>query len=210
MNVQPSNADMPMHAARFVSRSVVLPQRNIDTDQIIPARFLTTTERRGLGRHAFADWRLCEDGTPNPQFPFNRAENAGASILVAGRNFGCGSSREHAPWALLDLGLRAVVSCEIADIFRSNALKNGLLPIVLDEAIVDELLTHPGIELTVDLAASTLGLPDGRIFEFPLDAFARTCLLEGVDTLGYLLRHDAAIGAFEARHRSHQEIHHVR
>ncbi|QDA57740.1 3-isopropylmalate dehydratase small subunit [Thermomonas aquatica] len=180
------------------AHTVVLRERNIDTDQIIPARFLTTTERKGLGQHAFNDWRRLPDGTPNPEFPFNRAENAGAQILVAGRNFGCGSSREHAPWALTDLGLRAVVSSEIADIFRSNALKNGLLPIVLDDAVVDELLAQPGIELRIDIAARTLTLPDGRSFEFPLDAFAQTCLLEGVDQLGYLLNQRPAIERFEA------------
>ena len=180
------------------SRTIVLRERNIDTDQIIPARFLTTTERAGLGRHAFNDWRALPDGSPDPAFPFNRAENRGAQILVAGRNFGCGSSREHAPWALLDLGLRAVVSSQIADIFRSNALKNGLLPIVLDEAIVDELLASPGIELSIDVAARALTLPDGRRFEFPLDAFAQTCLLEGVDQLGYLLTRQPAIQRFEA------------
>ena len=180
------------------SRTIVLRERNIDTDQIIPARFLTTTERAGLGRHAFNDWRALPDGSPDPAFPFNREENKGAQILVAGRNFGCGSSREHAPWALLDLGLRAVVSSQIADIFRSNALKNGLLPIVLDEAIVDELLGSPGIELSIDVAARTLTLPDGRRFEFPLDAFAQTCLLEGVDQLGYLLTRQPAIQRFEA------------
>ena len=182
---------------QLVSRTVVLRERNIDTDQIIPARFLTTTERKGLGRHAFNDWRSLPDGAPNPEFPFNRAENAGAQILVAGRNFGCGSSREHAPWALLDLGLRAVVSSEIADIFRSNALKNGLLPIVLDDAVVDELLAQPGIELSIGIAARTLTLPDGRRFQFPLDAFAQTCLLEGVDQLGYLLKQADAITAYE-------------
>jgi 3-isopropylmalate/(R)-2-methylmalate dehydratase small subunit len=182
----------------LTSRTVVLRERNIDTDQIIPARFLTTTERSGLGRHAFSDWRRMPDGSPNPDFPFNRAENSGAQILVAGRNFGCGSSREHAPWALLDLGLRAVVSSEIADIFRSNALKNGLLPIVLEEAVVDELLAQPGIELAIDVATRTLALPDGRNFRFPLDAFAQTCLLEGVDQLGYLLKQQPAIQRFEA------------
>ena len=194
---------------RFVARTIVLPQRNIDTDQIIPARFLTTTERRGLGRHAFADWRTRADGTPNPEFPFNDPAHAGAAILVAGHNFGCGSSREHAPWALVDLGLRAVVSSGIADIFRSNALKNGLLPVVLDEAIVEELLARPGLELTIDIARCTLTLPDGRAFAFPLDAFARTCLLEGVDTLGYLLRQDAAIATYESRHRAHEEPAHA-
>ena len=183
----------------LTARTIVLRERNIDTDQIIPARFLTTTERKGLGKHAFNDWRTLPDGTPNPDFPFNRAENAGAQILVAGRNFGCGSSREHAPWALLDLGLRAVISAEIADIFRSNALKNGLLPIVLDETVVDELLAQPGIELQVDITTRTLTLPDGRAFQFPLDAFAQTCLLEGVDQLGYLLKQQPAIAQFEAQ-----------
>lgn len=189
-----------MSAAVIRSRTVVLRERNIDTDQIIPARFLTTTERAGIGRHAFSDWRSLADGSPDPDFPFNRPENAGAQVLVAGRNFGCGSSREHAPWALVDLGLRAVVSSEIADIFRSNALKNGLLPVVLDAEIVDELLDAPGIELSIDIAARQVALPDGRAFAFPLDAFARTCLLEGVDQLGYLLKQADAIAAFEQRH----------
>jgi 3-isopropylmalate/(R)-2-methylmalate dehydratase small subunit len=181
----------------LVSRTVVLRERNIDTDQIIPARFLTTTLREGLGRHAFSDWRRLPDGSTNLAFPFNLAENADAQIIVAGRNFGCGSSREHAPWALLDLGVRAVISSEIADIFRSNALKNGLLPIVLDDAVVDELLDEPGIELRIDVAARRVTLPDGRSFQFPLDAFAQTCLLEGVDQLGYLLRQADAITAYE-------------
>ncbi|UNK50982.1 3-isopropylmalate dehydratase small subunit [Lysobacter sp. S4-A87] len=187
----------------LTSRTVVLRERNIDTDQIIPARFLTTTERKGLGQFAFNDWRRLPDGSLNPDFAFNRAGNAGAAILVAGRNFGCGSSREHAPWALADLGLRAVISAEIADIFRSNALKNGLLPIVLDEAVVDELLDRPGIELHIDVAQRCVVLPGGSRVEFPLDAFAQTCLLEGVDQLGYLLRQDAAITRFETqRHLS--------
>ena len=182
---------------RLQSRTVCLPERNIDTDRIIPARFLTTTTREGLGRHAFNDWRWREDGSPDPDFPLNRPEAQGAEILVAGRNFGCGSSREHAPWALRDAGLRAVISAEIADIFRSNALKNGLLPIVLDEAVVDELLAQPGLALDIDVAAATVTLPDGRIFAFPIDGFARTCLLEGVDQLGYLLRQLPHIQRFE-------------
>lgn len=181
----------------LTSRTVVLRERNIDTDQIIPARFLTTTERRGLGRFAFNDWRYLADGTPNPEFAFNRPENAGAQILVAGRNFGCGSSREHAPWALTDLGLRAVISTEIADIFRSNALKNGLLPIVLDTDVVDELLDRPGIELRIDVASRSVILPGGTRVQFPLDAFAQTCLLEGVDQLGYLLKQQPAIQRYE-------------
>ena len=198
---------------QITSRTVVLRERNIDTDQIIPARFLTTTERRGLGKFAFNDWRYLADGSPNPDFAFNRAENAGAQILVAGHNFGCGSSREHAPWALADLGVRAVVSSQIADIFRSNALKNGLLPVVLDEAVVDELLRTPGIELHIDVAARSVALPDGRRFDFPLDAFAQACLLQGVDQLGYLLKQHDAITAFEHnRLAAHprQEFHHAR
>ena len=199
---------------RVISRTVVLRERNIDTDQIIPARFLTTTERKGLGRFALNDWRYLADGSPNPEFAFNRPENAGAQILVAGRNFGCGSSREHAPWALLDLGLRAVISSEIADIFRSNALKNGLLPVVLDAAVVDELLAQPGIELRIDVATRSLALPDGRRFEFPLDAFAQACLLDGVDQLGYLLGQEAAIRRFEnlqsSTSPSRKELSHAR
>ncbi|WP_103074894.1 3-isopropylmalate dehydratase small subunit [Solilutibacter silvestris] len=191
----------------LVSRTVVLRQRNIDTDQIIPARFLTTTERKGLGKHAFNDWRALPDGSPDPAFPFNQFANASARILVAGRNFGCGSSREHAPWALTDLGLRAVISSEIADIFRSNALKNGLLPIVLDDAVVDELLDNPGIELAIDVAARSVTLPDGRNFTFPLDTFAQTCLLEGVDQLGYLLKQLPAIERFEAARDSNPQRH---
>jgi 3-isopropylmalate/(R)-2-methylmalate dehydratase small subunit len=174
-----------------------LPRANVDTDQIIPARFLTTTTRDGLGQHAFHDWRYDENGAPRPDFVLNRAEHAEAHILVAGRNFGCGSSREHAPWALLDAGIRAVISSEIADIFRNNALKNGLLPIVLPEAVVDTLLAQPGLRLQIDVAKRRVYWPDGEHLEFPLDAFAQTCLLEGVDELGYLLAQDAAITTFE-------------
>lgn len=182
------------------SASVVMPQTNIDTDQIIPARFLSTTERAGLGRFAFADWRTLADGAPNPAFPFNDPANAGRSILLAGRNFGCGSSREHAPWALADLGLRAIVSSEIADIFRNNALKNGIVPIVLDEAVVQALMARPDDVLTVDVEARELRTPDGGAHAFPLDGFARTCLLEGVDELGYLLARGPDISHHEATH----------
>lgn len=178
---------------------VPLPRSNIDTDQIIPARFLTTTSRVGLGQHAFHDWRYDELGAPRPDFALNRPEHRDARILVAGRNFGCGSSREHAPWALLDAGIRVVISSEIADIFRNNALKNGLLPIVLPEAVVDTLLAQPGLRLQVDVAKRRVYWPDGEHVTFPLDAFAQTCLLEGVDELGYLLAQDAAITAFEER-----------
>lgn len=181
------------------SRSVVLRETNIDTDQIIPARFLSTTSRKGLGRHAFNDWRWLDDGMPNPAFAFNRDENAGRSILIAGRNFGCGSSREHAPWALRDLGLRAIVSSEIADIFRGNALKNGLLPIVLPEADVQALMARPDDVLEIDVVARELRTPGGTVHPFPLDAFARTCLLEGVDEMGYLLARRADIQRYEER-----------
>ncbi|MBD9434913.1 3-isopropylmalate dehydratase small subunit [Pseudoxanthomonas sp. PXM03] len=180
------------------SKSVVLAQTNIDTDQIIPARFLSTTERAGLGKNAFNDWRWQADGSPNPAFPFNQAENAGRQILLAGRNFGCGSSREHAPWALTDLGLRAIVSSEIADIFRNNSLKNGLVPVVLPEEIVQSLMQRPDDELVVDIASRELRTPDGSVFAFPLDAFAQTCLLEGVDELGYLLARHNDIEHYEA------------
>jgi len=193
------NAMKPITTLR--SRTVVLPFENIDTDRIIPARFLTTTERSGLGRALFYDWRYAEDGTPNPDFVLNRPEAKGAEILVAGRNFGCGSSREHAPWALADFGIRAVLSSEIADIFRSNALKNGVLAVVLAEGEHRYLLDHPGIELAIDVAGSFIELPDGGRFSFELDAFARHCLLEGVDQLGFLLKHADAIAAFENRQR---------
>jgi 3-isopropylmalate/(R)-2-methylmalate dehydratase small subunit len=185
----------------ITSKSIGWSRSNIDTDQIIPARFLSTTERAGLGRFAFNDWRYREDGSPNPDFVFNQPEYAGRSILVAGRNFGCGSSREHAPWALTDLGLNVVISSEIADIFRGNSLKNGLLPIVLDQAVVDELLAHPEWELHVDVASKSLNLPDGRSFTFHLDEFQQLCLLEGVDELGYLLARSNDIQRFEeSRH----------
>ena len=192
------------------SRSVVLRQTNIDTDQIIPARFLSTTQRAGLGRHAFNDWRWVTDGVPNPDFAFNKPDVAGRQILLAGRNFGCGSSREHAPWALADLGLRAIVSSEIADIFRNNALKNGLLPIVLGEDIVQALMRSPDDELHIDIAARELRTPAGDVHAFPLDAFARTCLLEGVDELGYLLLRRADIHAYESRIDATHGDHHAR
>ena len=182
---------------RLTSRTVVMPATNIDTDQIIPARFLTTTTRAGLGAHLFEDWRYDERGNPRAEFVLNRPQSAGCRILVAGRNFGCGSSREHAPWALLDYGFGAVVSTEIADIFRNNALKNGLLPVIVDEPTSDWLLAHPGAELTLDVAAATLTLPDGVSVRFPIEPFAQHCLLHGVDELGYLLSRSGEIEAFE-------------
>ncbi len=182
------------------SRTVALPITNVDTDQIIPARFLTTTTREGLGRHAFTDWRYDAAGNPKPDFVLNLPQSRGCRILVAGRNFGCGSSREHAPWALLDYGFQAVISSEIADIFRSNALKNGLLPIVVDEATNDKLLASPGAELTIDLGTTTVTLPDGTAVRFPIESFARYCLLNGVDQLGFLLKQSDRIAAFEKAH----------
>jgi 3-isopropylmalate/(R)-2-methylmalate dehydratase small subunit len=183
------------------SRTVVMPSTNIDTDQIIPGRFLTTTTKLGLGKELFADWRYCADGSANPDFILNRAEAQGCQILVAGRNVGCGSSREHAPWALLDFGFKAVVSTEIADIFRNNSLKNGLLPVIVDETTHAWLIANPGAEITIDLEKSALTLPDGRSVTFPIDGFARYCLLNGVDELGFLLSKQAEIAAYEARHR---------
>lgn len=179
------------------SKTIVLPVADVDTDQIIPARFLTTTSREGLGENLFHDWRYLGDGSPNPDFVLNRPGAEGCSILVADRNFGCGSSREHAPWALTDFGIRAVVSSEIADIFRSNALKNGLLPVIVPQDLLDRLLAEPGLELTIDVAESTLSLPDGTSVGYPIDAFARHCLLEGIDQLGYLLQHADDITSFE-------------
>jgi 3-isopropylmalate/(R)-2-methylmalate dehydratase small subunit len=183
---------------RVHSKTVVLPSSNIDTDQIIPARFLTTTSKQGLGRQLFADWRYQADGTPNPNFALNRPEARGAQVLVAGRNFGCGSSREHAPWALLDFGFRAVISTEIADIFRGNSLKNGLLPIVVDDATSRWLLDNPGALVDIDLEAARLTLPTGVAFTFALEAFARHCLLNGIDELGYLRSRLTDIERFEA------------
>jgi 3-isopropylmalate/(R)-2-methylmalate dehydratase small subunit len=183
---------------RVHSKTVVMPSSNIDTDQIIPARFLTTTTKDGLGLQLFADWRYRADGSPNPDFVLNRPAARGAQVLVAGRNFGCGSSREHAPWALLDFGFRAVVSTEIADIFRSNSLKNGLLPIVVDESTSQWLLDHPGAEVDIDLEAARLTLPTGVAVCFPIEAFARHCLVNGIDELGYLRDHLGDIERYEA------------
>jgi 3-isopropylmalate/(R)-2-methylmalate dehydratase small subunit len=183
---------------RVHSRTVVIASTNVDTDQIIPARFLTTTTKEGLGKQLFADWRYLADGSPNPEFALNRPEAAGCQVLVAGRNFGCGSSREHAPWALLDYGIRAVISTEIADIFKNNSLKNGLLPIVVDESTASWLLSHPGVGIDIDLTASRLTLPTGVSVTFPIEAFARHCLLNGIDELGYLRSKLDAIASYEA------------
>ena len=182
------------------SRTVVIPRDNIDTDQIIPGRFLKVTDKVGLGKALFCDWRYEKDGTtPRPDFVLNRPEAKGCTILVAGDNFGCGSSREHAPWALTDYGIRAVISTRIADIFKNNALKNGLVPIVLEPAAHAKLVAAPGANVRIDLGAQTVTLPDGSAATFPIDGFAKYCLMNGVDELGFLLSQEESIAAFEAR-----------
>jgi len=190
--------------ATISSRVVVLPVDNIDTDQIIPARFLKTTDKAGLGANLFADWRYLPDGSPNPDFVLNRPENQGAQVLLAGDNFGCGSSREHAPWALMGWGFRAVISTTFADIFRNNALKNGLLPVIVDAGVhrrlMEQLKANPGAHVTIDLATQRLVLPDGEAVAFPIDPFSKTCLLNGVDELGYLLGLEEHIRRYEAQH----------
>lgn len=183
----------------ITSKTVVLPVENVDTDQIIPARFLKATSKVGLGSKLFADWRFDAEGKPKPDFILNRPEAAGATILVAGDNFGCGSSREHAPWSLTDYGFRAVISTSIADIFRNNSLKNGLVPVVIDQASHAKLLAAPGATLTISVEDKTVTLPDGSKVGFPIDPFARYCLLQGVDELEFLLSQDKEIAAFEAR-----------
>ncbi len=190
--------------SRVVSAAVLLPRDNVDTDQVIPARFLKTIDRSGLADHLFADWRYAEDGTPLPDFPLNRPGSDGRRILVAGDNFGCGSSREHAPWALVDWGFRVVVASSFADIFRANALKNGLLPVQVSSAelgtITNLVESDPGARLTVDLETGSLRLPDGSAIAFSIDPFARRMLLDGTDELGYLLAQMDAITAYEQRH----------
>jgi 3-isopropylmalate/(R)-2-methylmalate dehydratase small subunit len=187
----------------FESRMAPLAINNVDTDQIIPARFLKTTSKEGLDRQLFFDWRYDEAGNPKPEFILNQPRAKGAQVLLAGDNFGCGSSREHAPWALTQFGFRAVISTSFADIFRQNALKNSLLPIVVSPEVHADLLAvvkeNPDATVKVDLEATTLMLPDGTSIEFPVDDFARHCLLNGVDELGYIVSQEAAIAAFEAR-----------
>jgi 3-isopropylmalate/(R)-2-methylmalate dehydratase small subunit len=186
------------------SAAIPLPRNDVDTDQIIPARFLKTTNREGLAEQLFCDWRYLADGSPNPDFVLNRPEMAGRAILVAGDNFGCGSSREHAPWAMTAWGIRAVISSSFADIFRSNALKNGLLPVAVPpqelERIGSILGAEPDAELTVDLEASEVRLPDGSEIPFDIDAFARRMILEGTDELGYLLGLEPQLEAYESTH----------
>jgi len=183
------------------STGVVLPLENVDTDQIIPARFLKTTDRLGLGTNLFADWRYDAAGAPRPEFVLNRPEAKSAQLLVAGKNFGCGSSREHAPWALLGYGFRAVVSSEFADIFRNNSLGNGLLPVALPESVVERISSliarEPTASFTINLETQTFALPTGERFDFIVDPFARHCMLEGVDQLGYLANKEPEIAAYE-------------
>jgi len=188
----------------FTSRLVPLPINNVDTDQIIPARFLKTTSKLGLDRQLFNDWRYDAEGRPNPDFILNQPRAQGAQVLLAGDNFGCGSSREHAPWALTQFGFRAVISTSFADIFKQNSLKNSLLPIVVPPDVHEELFAavaaDPAAEVKIDLAQQTLTTPSGRSVEFPIDAFSRHCLLEGVDELGYILQRSPEIAAYEASH----------
>jgi 3-isopropylmalate/(R)-2-methylmalate dehydratase small subunit len=187
----------------FTSQAFVLLVDNIDTDQIIPARFLKATDKSGMGANLFADWRYHPDGAPKADFPLNQGDRQGVQILLAGDNFGCGSSREHAPWALTGFGLRAVISTSFADIFRNNALKNGLLPVQVDadthQKLAAQLSAQPDASLSVNLAEQTLTLPDGSQVEFPIDPFAKTCLLQGVDELGYILGFADQIAAYEDR-----------
>lgn len=185
------------------SAVISLPVDNIDTDQIIPARYMKITDKKGLGKNLFNDWRYDSAGDPRPDFVLNQPASQGREILFAGDNFGCGSSREHAPWALTGWGIRAVISTLFADIFRNNSLKNGLLPIQLSEndyrALQEALAGNPDLEITIDLSGQEVILPDGRAFPFPINSFSKTCLLQGVDELGYLLGHMPQIEAFESR-----------
>jgi len=189
-----------MKFEKLESKIVVLPVDNIDTDQIIPARYLKAITMDGLGEGLFIDWRKNPDGTLKPDFPLNKPENKGAQILVTGDNFGCGSSREHAPWALVQNGIRAVVSTSFADIFKGNALKNGLLPVVVPADVHRQLINSSGARATIDLAAQTLTVAGGPSVHFPIDSFAKRCLLDGVDELGYMLKQEGAIAEFEKKH----------
>ncbi len=189
---------------RFSATAVALPVENVDTDQIIPARYLKVTDKAGLGDGLFADWRRDDNGNPNPDFVLNRPQAQGAAILIAGNNFGCGSSREHAPWALQGYGFKAVISTYFADIFRNNALKNGLLPITVDSDTYYQLVSmveeDPTTLITVDLEQQQVILPEGQAISFPIDGFARYCLLNGVDQLGFILQQEAEIADYEATH----------
>ncbi|MFV9506474.1 MAG: 3-isopropylmalate dehydratase small subunit [Oscillochloridaceae bacterium umkhey_bin13] len=186
----------------FTGKAVALPIDNVDTDQVIPAEFLKVTDKNGLAEGLFKVWRYLPDGSPNPDFPLNRPEAAGASVLLAGRNFGCGSSREHAPWALQGYGFQAVIAPSFADIFRGNALKIGLLPIIVDEESYHELLSHinedPATTVQIDLPNQRVIMPGGRAVSFPIDGFAKHCLVHGVDQLGFLQQQEEAALAYEA------------
>jgi 3-isopropylmalate/(R)-2-methylmalate dehydratase small subunit len=201
--MRPAFPDKTMQAFTTLTSQVIpLPYSDIDTDQIIPARFLKVTDKGGLAEGLFSGWRYRADSSPEPDFPLNRPEHQGSQILLVGDNFGCGSSREHAPWALAGWGLRAIISTSFADIFRSNALKNGLLPVAVEAAVHERLfkLSAAGpLEVTIDLAKQAVILPDGGRAGFPIDPFSKLCLLEGVDSLGYLLKHKAEIRTFEQR-----------
>ena len=181
----------------FESRVVPMPINNIDTDQIIPARFLKTTTKEGLDKLLFNDWRYNADGSPKPDFILNQPRGQNAQVLLAGDNFGCGSSREHAPWALTQFGFRAVISTSFADIFTQNSLKNSLLPIIVPAEVHADLFTLEDARVRIDLASQTLTLPNGRAVEFPIDGFAKMCMLEGVDELGWILKQEPAIAAYE-------------
>jgi 3-isopropylmalate/(R)-2-methylmalate dehydratase small subunit len=188
----------------FESRVMPLAINNIDTDQIIPARFLKTTSKTGLDKQLFNDWRYDAEGNPRPDFILNQPQSQGAQVLLAGDNFGCGSSREHAPWALTQWGFRAVISTSFADIFQQNSLKNSLLPIVVPADVHGELFAaveaDPAAQVKIDLANQTLTTPAGREVQFPIDEFSKHCLLEGVDELGYILQHAANIAEYEVSH----------
>lgn len=188
----------------LTSHMVVIPTENIDTDQIIPAQFLKTISKAGLGKNLFYHWRYNEDGTPKEDFALNQPDAQGVQVLLAGDNFGCGSSREHAPWSLMDYGFQAIISTSFADIFRNNSLKNSLLPVIVDEETHQQLMSlveeDPQTQVSIDLEAQTLTLPDGRSVNFPIDSFSKTCMLEGVDQLGYLLKQDALVAEYEQAH----------
>lgn len=189
---------------KITSHAVLIPAENIDTDQIIPARFLKVIDKDGLGKSLFCDWRYNADGTDKLDFPLNFPASQGAQILLAGDNFGCGSSREHAPWALVGWGIRVVISTSFADIFKGNSLKNGLLPVVVSPDVYQKLLAaqkaDPKAQITVDLKEKVLTLPDGSTTTFPVDSFAQHCLLNGIDQLGYILGFDDKIKAYEGSH----------
>ena len=189
---------------KLSSHMVAMPTENIDTDQIIPARFLKTISKAGLGTNLFADWRYEPDGRPKPEFQLNQPEAQDAKVLLAGDNFGCGSRREHAPWALMDFGFQAVISTSFADIFRNNSLKNGLLPIEVDDQTHRQLFSlvteDPSTIVAIDLEEQIVTLPDGRAVSFPIDQFSKTCLLQGIDQLGYLLKQEALVAEYEQTH----------